>query len=413
MPTTTPHADPGFGVVILGAGLNSLNLTIAFHQEYGLVSTVVCRVPVAMNEKSVTSRTVVLGADASDEAMRDALLMVATEHGTGPQLLMCNADSLVEFIDTYRGELEEHFLIPQISQEQLLRLGDKAEFAEVCATLGISTPRATIVDFSRDVDYEPPPDGYPCVAKASSTAEYGRISFPGKKKVHLLRDEAEHRELLRKLRESGFTGRFLFQELIPGDDTASRSVTAYRSSRGKVTLLCAADVLLEEHTPEALGRPAAMITTSAPELTATAERFLDAVDYTGFANFDVKVDPRTGTEYFLEINPRIGRNNYYVTAAGGRLAHHVIEDQVYGHDLEQHVVTRPVLYSILPILLVQRYLRDKAQRRYVRKLARRSLANPFRYRPEGVWMKAYAHASGANFARKFMRHYPRPTRTGL
>ena len=50
----------------------------------------------------------------------------------------------------------------------------------------------------------------------------------------------------------------------------------------------------------------------------------------GFANFDVKVDPRTGAFRFFEVNPRIGRNNYYVTAAGANPMRFVVEDQVDG-----------------------------------------------------------------------------------
>ncbi len=64
--------DPGFDVVVLGAGLNSLNLTIAFHQQYGMRCTTVVRTPVAMNERTVTTDLLVLGAEASDEQMRDA-----------------------------------------------------------------------------------------------------------------------------------------------------------------------------------------------------------------------------------------------------------------------------------------------------------------------------------------------------
>jgi D-aspartate ligase len=243
------------------------------------------------------------------------------------------------------------------------------------------------------------------VGKAANTAEYHHVDFPGKKKVFFLESAAEQQDLVRRLRGSGFTGRFLFQELIGGDDTAQRSITAYRSSRGRVTLLCAAQVLLGEHTPEALGRPAAMVTGDFPTLTAAAERFLDAVDYVGFANFDVKVDPRTGRECFFEINPRIGRNNYYVTAAGEPVARHVVEDRIHGRDIEQVRVTAPIL--------VLSYVRDPALREHVRRVARRGLRNPFRYRPEGLWMRAYSVVSGLNFVRKYRAVYPRPTDTGF
>lgn len=418
MPAATP-TDPGFDVVVLGAGLNSLNLTIAFHQQYGMRCTTVVRIPVAMNERTVTSDLLVLGADASDEDMRDALIDLASQRPAGrPALLLTNADSLVEVIDRFRQDLEQHYLLAQVDAQLLSRLADKAEFAEICEELGIGTVPTVIVDFSRTTEPdwnggEELPWSYPVVGKAANTAEYHHVQFPGKKKVFFLETAAEQQDLVRRLRESGFTGRFLFQELIEGDDTAQRSITAYRSSRGEVTLLCAAQVLLGEHTPEALGRPAAMITGDFPTLTAAAERFLDAVDYVGFANFDVKIDPRTGRECFFEINPRIGRNNYYVTAAGESVARHVVEDRVHGRDLEQVVVTAPVLYTILPLRLVLRYVRDPALAERVRRVARTRLRNPFRYGPEGLWMRAYSVVSGLNFVRKYRAVYPRPTDTGF
>ena len=46
--------------------------------------------------------------------------------------------------------------------------------------------------------------------------------------------------------------------------------------------------------------------------------------YRGYANFDVKVDPRDGLAKFFEVNPRIGRNNYSVTGAGANVARFVV-----------------------------------------------------------------------------------------
>lgn len=419
MPVTSSRTDPGFDVVVLGAGLNSLNLTIAFHQEYGMRCTTVVRVPVAMNEHTVTTDQLVLGEGATDEDMRDALLDLASKRPAGrPALLLTNADSLIDFIDRFRDELEQHYLLAQVDGTLLARLADKAEFAEICEELGIGTVPTVIVDFSRAEDphwngTHPLPWEYPVVGKAANTAEYHHVDFPGKSKVFFLESAREQQDLVARLRASGFTGRFLFQELIPGDDTAQRSITAYRSSRGTVTLLCAAQVLLGEHTPDALGRPAAMITGDFPALTAAAKTFLDAVDYVGFANFDVKVDPRSGRECFFEINPRIGRNNYYVTATGESVARHVVEDRIHGRDLEPVVVRDQILYSILPVRLVLKYIRDPELLAHVKRVARRGLRNPFRYGPEGWWMRAYSVVSGLNFVRKYRAVYPRPTDTGF
>src|SRR5699024_498808 len=135
----------------------------------------------------------------------------------------------------FRDELEQHYLLAQVDADLLARLADKAEFAEICHDLGIDTVPTVIVDFARaeEPDWngtEPLPWSYPVVGKAASTAEYHHVDFPGKRKVFFLESAQEQQELVQRLRRAGFTGRFLFQELIPGDDTAQRSITAYRSS---------------------------------------------------------------------------------------------------------------------------------------------------------------------------------------
>ena len=199
---STP-VDPGFDVVVLGAGLNSLNLTIAFHQQYGMRCTTVVRVPVAMNEHTVTSDLLVLGADASDQDMRDALIDLAAQRPVGrPALLLTNADSLIDFIDRFRADLEQHYLLAQVDGPLLARLADKAEFAEICTELGIDTVPTVIVDFSRAGEedwngHEELPWSYPVVGKAANTAEYHHVEFPGKKKVFFLESATEQQDLVR------------------------------------------------------------------------------------------------------------------------------------------------------------------------------------------------------------------------
>lgn len=429
-PGPTPGVSAGgreFDVVVLGAGLNSLNVSIAFHEAYGMRSLTVMRTPVAMNEKTVTSAHLTLGAQASDEDMRDALVDLARERTAArsaqglparPALLLTNADSLIDFLNRHRTSLGEHYLMAQVTNEQLERLADKAEFQEVCNELGIATIPTRVLDFgaqgvSSAELRAPLPWAYPVVAKAANTAEYARVNFPGKRKVFFLESEADYLSLVDALSNAGFTGRFLVQELVPGDDTAQRSITAYRATNGQVTLTCAAQVLLGEHTPDALGRPAAMVTGPHPEILAEATRFLDHVDYVGFANFDLKVDPRSGREYFLELNPRLGRNNYYVTAAGGRYPEHIVADLVDQTPLSPREVTAEALYSILPLFLVKKYVLAAPLRAAITRAKKRGVANPFMYAPEKPWMKMYGVVSGLNFVRKFRKVYPKPTATGF
>ena len=139
--------------------------------------------------------------------------------------------------------------------------------------------------------------------KAARTADMAGVRFEGKKKVWFLSTPEELSELVRTVAEAGYTGRLVIQELVPGDDTAEGSITAYADAAGRVTLLCSARVLLGEHPPDALGRPAAMITTEFGDALPQARALLEATGYRGFANFDVKLDASDGQWKFFEVNP--------------------------------------------------------------------------------------------------------------
>lgn len=207
----------------------------------------------------------------------------------------------------------------------------------------------------------------------------------------------------------------MVQELVPGDDTQMRSITAYVDTRGEITLLCSAHVLLEEHTPSGLGNPAAMITSRDDEMLEQARTFLASTGYRGFANFDVKVDPRTGKFRFFEVNPRIGRNNYYVTAAGANPMRFVVEDAVEGRSVPPAVVDKEILYSVVPNRLLLRYVRDPELAARVRRLIRaKAVARPLQYRGDlSPRRRLYVWMALVNQVRKFRRYYPEVTQTGF
>ena len=237
------------------------------------------------------------------------------------------------------------------------------------------------------------------------------MRFEGKKKVYHVADAAELAHLWETLRAAGFRDRFLAQELIPGDDTQMRSITAYVDSTGEVSLLGTAHVLLEDHAPTMLGNPVAMITGRDDTLTEPARRFLDAVDYRGFANFDVKIDPRDGTAHFFEVNPRIGRNSYYMTAAGLNPMRWLVADHVDHEPLAPAVLEREVLYSLVPKRLLTRYVREPALAQRVERLYEEArVADPLEYRNDRSPARVAAVlATKYNHFRKFGRHYPVPT----
>jgi D-aspartate ligase len=406
--------------VILGADIGVYGLARSFHEAYGVRSIVVSGAalgPVA-HSRLIDNSLVEDGHDPRQ--LVDRLVKLGKELSSDRTLvLLANSDWLVRVVVQHRAELEPHYIVPFLSEEVLDRISDKATFAEIAVELGISVPRTIVQDFARarEPGWAPVPVdiAYPLIAKAASSADYQDVEFVGKKKVFEIADVAELEALWVSIAGAGFRGRFVVQELIPGDDTQMRSITAYVDSRGVATLLCSAHVLLEEHTPSGLGNPAAMITTRIEPMLDQARQFLSATGYIGFANFDVKVDPRDGSYRFFEVNPRIGRNNYYVTAAGANPTRFLIEDRVEGHEVDPVVVDREILYSILPHRLLLRYVLDPALAAKVRGLIRtHAVAHPLQYRHDALpRRRAYVTAALLNQVRKFRRYYPEVTSTGF
>ena len=408
-----------FQPVILGADIGVYALARSFHEQYGVRSVVVSLTVTGPVADSTIIENVVLGAGATREQMVEALRVVAEGCDGAQLLLLANTDWLVRFLVENREQLEEWYTVPFLGAELLGQLADKARFSELCEELGISTPTTVVQDFAAAGTPEwfatPVDLGFPVIAKAANSADYERLSFEGKKKVYQVDDQAGLEELYATLARVGFRGRFVVQEMIPGDDTEMRSITCYVDTRGVVTLSCCAHVLLEEHTPSGLGNPAAMITGRWDAMLEQAHRLLTSTGYVGFANFDVKMDPRDGSAQFFEVNPRIGRNNYYVTAAGANPVRFLVEDRVDGTSVEPVVVEREVLYSIVPHRLLRRYVLDPALRAKVDDLVRRrATSHPLRYRAETRWRRRlYVAAAALNQVRKFRRYYPEVTRTGL
>lgn len=418
-----PEPRDDFQVVLLGGDIGVYALARAFHERYGTVSHVVTRSVSGPVADSSILTLHEIGAAATSAQMADALWEVGSgiraENPGQPTLLLANSDRLIEVILENSGRLGELYVLPSLPMNVFRDVSDKATFAQTCESHGIPTPRTEVVDFAGGHPASPAVAhlGFPAVAKAASSAAYAEVSFPGKRKVFEIGSQDELDELVDRMADAGYGGRLVVQEMIPGDDTTMLSVTAYVDRHGEVTMLGGARVLLGEHTPGALGNPAAMIVDRSDPAIALAQghavQLLAATGYRGYANFDVKIDPRDGIAKFFEVNPRIGRNNYYMTAAGANVAEPLVRDRIDGGQGDLCEPDRDVLYSIVPLPLLRRYVRDRGLARRVREIARARSVHPLLYGPEGRRRKAYVLAAKLNQVKKFARHYPRPTDSGF
>ncbi len=352
--------------VILGGDVGAYALGLQFFEAFGVDSICVANSPVDMITLSQIFDVVGVQRRASDEELLRTLEEVALANAGSDLILMTNDDGRIGFMARYSDRLGKHYAMPIPTVDTIDLLCEKESFAELCVQEGIPTPATIAVNFEHAddpawsapvIDFE-----FPVIAKASSGEAYGKVAFPGKKKIWFVDTPQELEALWEALKDAGFRDTFLVQELIPGDDTNVRSLTFYVDSNDRVTLRAAAQVLLQDPAPTMIGNPVAMITREYPELWEMAERLLKVGGYRGFANFDIKVDPRDGTPYFFEVNPRIGRNSYYVSAAGQNPMVPMARDLLMSENVAPRVATKTALYSLVPVGLIRRYVTEAALR---------------------------------------------------
>jgi D-aspartate ligase len=137
------------------------------------------------------------------------------------------------------------------------------------------------------------------------------------------------------MNESDYNDNLIIQDFIPGDDTAGRVLNCYSDNNGKVKFMCLGQIVIEEYAPLALGNYAAIMTDFDQKIFDKIRNFLEAVNYVGFSNFDMKFDSKSGEYKFFEINPRQGRSSFFMTAAGYNLAGFLVDNCVYekNHDI--------------------------------------------------------------------------------
>jgi D-aspartate ligase len=117
-----------------------------------------------------------------------------------------------------------------------------------------------------------------------------------------------------------------------------------------------------------------------------AKRLLEHIGYTGFANFDIKYDCRDGSFRFFEINTRLGRSNFYITASGFNAVKWIVDDLIYEKDFDEEPVIADnceSLYTVVPKSVLMDYVKDDALKARVKKLWSKGCAHdPLSYSGE-------------------------------
>lgn len=360
--------------VLLGADLNCYNIARAFHMKYGVKSYAFARYAISATKYSrIVHFTCVPDID-TDSVMLDTLHRFADAHIGDRMVLFGCTDDYVAMIIRNREELSD-FVIPYPPKEMLTTVSKKAEFYEMCDKFGIPHPDTVVLTEKTTADALSPEKlgfSYPIIVKPSSSVDYWKHSFDGMKKVYTADSPERAAEIVNEIYSSGYPEKIILQEFIAGGDSQMRVFTCFSDEHGKVRAMCLGHTMLEEHTPKGLGNHAAIVTepVSSLPIADKIKDMLEALGYTGFSNFDIKLREGTKDDFrVFEINLRQGRSNFYLTSAGLNVAY--LANEVYesdGNDCNK--VENVVFWHHIPKSTAYKYTEDKALVEKAKKLAK-------------------------------------------
>ena len=354
-----------FTPILLGSDINVYGMARSFNEAYGIRVKALADVQLAATRYSKIVDVELHHGFSVDPTFMDVMrkkMEIYKDHKE-PVILIACGDGYAELLSKHKDELSKVFIVPYIEYDLLEKLISKEGFYEVAEEYGLPYPKTKIItmDDYKSRKYKDVPFQFPVELKPEDPVSWLNCQFEGRKKTFTLHDENEFEDIVTKIYTHGYTEDLILQDFIPGDDSNMRTLNAYVDKNHQVKMMCLGHPLLEDPTPQSIGNYMTILPAYDEKLYEQVQSFLEKLNYTGMANFDIKYDERDGQYKFFEINLRQGRSSFYVTLNGYNLAKWYIDDYVednlsdkktvYGNKLK----SKHVLWMGVPVKIFKEY----------------------------------------------------------
>lgn len=391
--------------VIVGTDMNAYNMAISFHEEYNIKSILVGRENLSFTQLSTITNCIELHPDLGEKETFVSFLKEVSKKYAEPgkeMLLIGTNDLYVRLIIENASQLKQDFVFNYISEPLMNDLLVKSNFYKLCAEHGIDAPKTYYYSCKEENPFNEEVT-FPVIIKPSNGVEYYKNLFEGQQKVYKVNSLEEIQSVIRDIKLSGYREDLIIQDYIPGDDTFMWDSVFYVNSRGKSELITFAQVVLQEHTVTAIGNYTALITRFNEEMMMKLKGFLEAINYVGYANFDLKYDERDGKFKVFEVNIRQGRSSYYITACGHNMAKYFVDDLIFNKEKKLTLLDEPFLFTVVPKLVLRKFVSNKEIRNEVNGLIRKGkYVNPLFYKKDHSFKrKLYLFVRQINYYKKY------------
>ncbi|WP_303861220.1 ATP-grasp domain-containing protein [Alkalibaculum bacchi] len=370
--------------VVLGGDINTYSVARAFYEQYQVKTYTFGKYPSGPSYNSKITEYSHNPKNDEDAFFLENINRFAKQHESKKIIILGCGDNYVSLISRYQKELAENIIAPYIEYDLMNELQQKQLFYQLCDKHEIDYPDTIVHTKDMGLDFEMN-FSYPVILKPSESVEYWKHSFATQEKVYSVNNRKELNKIISDIYGAGYEDALIIQDTIPGNDEHMRVLTSYSDQNGKVKMMCLGHVLLEEHTPRGKGNHALIITEFNEELMLKAKKLLEDLNYVGFSNFDIKFDTRDGKFKFFELNTRQGRSNYYVTGSGFNIAKYLVEEHIYGKELEFEMAKKEHLWMVIPKTVAFKYVKDETLKEKMRQLIReKKVVNPIFFHKDFV-----------------------------
>ena len=395
--------------IIVGTDMNAYNMMTSFHEAYGVQSVLVGKEEVQFTRNSGLKKAVYFDEDFEDPAVFKRTLKKVAEGVKSDAeylILIGTNDKYQNLIIDHQDELRQDFLLNVPKPEVRDALFEKKDFYQTCEHYEMPIPKT----YYYDCDSQLPFTGevtYPVVVKPNNGVAYFALDFPGQEKVYKVESANELDEVIEMIKSAGYTDELITQDYIPGDDTYMFDAIFYANSQGEPQLITFAQVVTQEPQPSAVGNYTALLTRFNKDVMNQLVTFLTNLNYTGFANFDLKYDARDKTFKIFEVNLRQGRSSYYTTATGHNMAEFLVDDLIYHKHKDLYYLNEDFLFSLVPERVLDRYVTNES----VLQDAKRHIAdgkwgNPLSYQPDlNLKRRIFLKLRAINYLKKYREHH--------
>ena len=331
-----------FTPVLLGSDFNAYGMARSLYEVYGQPVKAFAQAQLAPTRFTKIVDLELIDGFAEDPIWINEMMKIKDRYAEHeePVILIGCGDGYAELISKHKAELEDVFVCPYIDYDLIKQLNDKENFYKMCDKYDLPYPKTKII--TKD-EYESgqkveQPFSYPVALKPANSVEWLDIHFEGRKKAFIIKSADEFYDIVGKIYDNGYTSDLILQDFIPGDDSNMRVLNAYVDKNHQVKFMCLGHPLLEDPAPAAIGNYVAIIPEFNQDIYDKVKSFLEKIEFTGYANFDLKFDTRDNSYKLFEMNLRTGRSSFFVTLNGYRLADWVVQDYAFDSLKDQETV---------------------------------------------------------------------------